>query len=1004
MTTAPSLAYAEFLLDPGRHDVHLYDVVVPDETGTSQTFRWSNEAFESSPSDSPASTTWEPRVREGGVDFESPAFDFNNPQFGALAPVALSPLVVVQFNGDLDQYVGYQWARATVTIRHGGWTTYGAVPLSAFRTIAVHELNGVPTFGVNTVTFYLRSLDARFNQPVERRTHYSLGWCIEGDGASAGVNFAPFAPGVRLRGALNGSASSNGGSNLVLSRPDDYAEGDLLVAWIASHSNGGSPYVDWSVTSAPAGWTVRIDVNVAPAGVAAHRLYLWTKVATASEPATYTFVGTGTACNRPWNVSVWYGQDGTTPTVDPQTNTGTLATSLVAPSVTTARNGDVAMWAYASRSGHESDVPSGTTNLANVRKSTPGGNAAVLRAVYEVRPSSGATGTRTLAGTSSTSYAAAGIVISNQAAGGQPEKLDLRDSIRAQGAVIPYSVSGSQQLFGWEVSPFRLWLNASGNFVWSYQKGASDFNHVFDEIALVAYRRYHFSLLATDTSLTLRVYDWWADAVSEQSISGSGFNNRDGPLSGTEAYTLLYNENGGSPNLHYSGQLWSLRVWSGATSMDALEAMQSRPLTELEKLDASLVHYLTFGEKSGTLVNDYALDPADGTLSGAEWRPTLTGSDEIAGEQVPSVFGGPCPRVPGVMIETAVDGSFFMVHPVSAEGIREIQEGGAPRQIDVDYEGDEYPEFLATLPEVGFYSTYRGDVGTFYRARTAPTLDSTCRVDGDAYDGTFVSLAGDVVNRVITTRGEEPITAVDAASLSALNAAAPQPVGSPVLPNETIADFCRRILGTVGAVLYPKRDGEFAFMRWEAPSGTAVETIDWNTTAVDSLNPVPVEQPVKRVIAKIKRNWNPLSRDQVSGQVQSTNEIRAVMREWLELAARRWSTAAANRHARDLEVEMYFCGPGAVAAGVAEAERQLDLFAQPGQAFELTARSLEQRLEFGDVVNLHAIDIEIGTGLERSRLGTSSTTPFRVCYVRSERGKGIENFRAWRPDITDGGA
>src|SRR5690606_5557512 len=153
------------------------------------------------PGETPASVYWEPRVAEGGVDYETPAFDPSNPQFGLLPPVAPAPLVVLSRDGDLDAMMHWQWSRARVTVRHGGYTSSGRVPTSSFATIGTHELDGVPTFAPDRATFYLRSLDSRFLDRVERRVLHAHPGALEFDGVDGTLNFAPFAPGIRLRWA-----------------------------------------------------------------------------------------------------------------------------------------------------------------------------------------------------------------------------------------------------------------------------------------------------------------------------------------------------------------------------------------------------------------------------------------------------------------------------------------------------------------------------------------------------------------------------------------------------------------------------------------------------------------------------------------------------------------------------------------------------------------------------------------------------------------------------------
>ena len=308
-------SYAAYLAAPGRQDSFAYIITVPDSTGTTQTLYWCRGELTTEPGDTPANTVFQPRVLQGGIEYESPEFDPHNPSWGVMGQPQPKDLVALQIDGDLDALRAYRWAGAQIEVRHGGVCRDGRLAFSLWQTISIPEVDGWPTWDLDRMKLPLRAMDARFDMPAERRKLASLGWCIEGDGAKAGASFNPFAPGVRLRGSETGKKGDYG-ADLVVTRPDPVVTGDLLLCSITTHSNlvSGS-YSDWTCSSGlPAGWTLLDDTAAGPVGhVYAHRTIVAYKVAGASEPASYTFTGTGTPCDRCWEVTVWYGQDGTTP-------------------------------------------------------------------------------------------------------------------------------------------------------------------------------------------------------------------------------------------------------------------------------------------------------------------------------------------------------------------------------------------------------------------------------------------------------------------------------------------------------------------------------------------------------------------------------------------------------------------------------------------------------------------------------------------------------------------
>ena len=76
------------------------------------------------------------------------------------------------------------------------------------------------------------------------------------------------------------STGTSGSTSLTISKPSGTAENDVLVAMVIVDDDGD--------TASLSGWTVRVNTTNT-AGAGDYRTLLFTKVAGASEPSSYTF-------------------------------------------------------------------------------------------------------------------------------------------------------------------------------------------------------------------------------------------------------------------------------------------------------------------------------------------------------------------------------------------------------------------------------------------------------------------------------------------------------------------------------------------------------------------------------------------------------------------------------------------------------------------------------------------------------------------------------------------
>lgn len=1084
--------YANFVRNPTKGDVIIFEVEVYDLDNVLHTFYWSGPR----PSNSPEIAKYKPRVRSGGINYEGPSFDVHNPSWGVLQPPSPAPLVVSQFDADLDPYISYRWPGAVVTVKHGGYTSDGWLPLSEWETINVVEIGGVPDFNVGDATFPLRNKDARFDDVVEDRKLAALGWGIQGDGANVGVSFNPFSPGVGIRSRSEGRVGDSG-NNVIVTRPvggPDPQIGDELTIAIGSHSNDtAGTYDDWDLDtgSLPSGWTLEEEGVSSQGGVAAHRVFLFKKIVSGTEPASYTFPGTGTPCARCWEFVNWYGQHATTPLpVTNEDSPDAADATAESPTVTTPNAKDIVYRVWVTQNGDTGTLNPNDdlTPMANLKKKTGTSNSCCLRTARRIQPVAGAAGVAVLSLPSNSRHAAITAAIGNRVSGGDPDKLDLVNSFTMQFALVYGSTGATQHLKGWEATPFRVSFDSNDHLVLSWEKGAVP-DQVVTSYTFVDGRRYHVEIVVQNAIITITVYDWLTADEDPQQFTAGGYNGRDSFTAGDE-YTYLYNDNAGSPSQFSRCQLWSCRLWDYVVTNEDLKDRRMRPLNESEKYDPGLIHYVDFAENgSGLIIGDRALSPADGflrttvtgpttinavaavpgtpqyferlagsfitdgwvvgraftptnftnsanagrsiyiraltatrlyvegvklanetgsgneTLTSYDWRPTLTGTVDQLGQEVPNVFGGPIRSVPGLQVEISpVNGTYFMIHPSAIEDFIEIQEGGFKRSISSDFFGNDlesWNAFQCILPDVGTTTTYRGDIGSFYKHRIKPTKPSTCTVLGDSLGGTFVYTAADIVRRVLTTRGEEPLADpadLDTSSITTLNTDNSSPIGTLVGNGETIRDFCRRVLGSIGAVVWQRRDGTFRFERFEGAYGAPTRSYDSYVTVIDSVRALPVELPVKEVVFKYEKNWLVQTRDQLDGNVTDPKLLAFLLSEWRKESRRRWQVAANFLRSRVMTVESYFSHPDSafIHAGN-EASRLLTLFGTVPQFFDISIRQGSSPTQFLDRIRLTISDIDHDNEL-RSRLGVDSSV-FVVVGISDDREQGLEHLRVWRQDI-----
>ena len=183
------------------------------------------------------------------------------------------------------------------------------------------------------------------------------------------------------------AGSYTSGSTIDLPVPATVATDDLMIAQIAYNATGGG------IITPPAGWTL-IDETGGNGVTQA----LYRRIATASEPASYSFtLSSGATDTAAGAITLYDGVDTTSPIDASAAQTNASAAAVVAPSVTTTVSGATLVAFYAVRDDGNGTAPAGMTERTDVN-SAQGGAAAdetLALSADEALGAAGATGSRT---------------------------------------------------------------------------------------------------------------------------------------------------------------------------------------------------------------------------------------------------------------------------------------------------------------------------------------------------------------------------------------------------------------------------------------------------------------------------------------------------------------------------------------------------------------------------------------------------------------------------------
>lgn len=222
-------------------------------------------------------------------------------------------------------------------------------------------------------------------------------------------------------------------------------------------------------------------------------------------------------------------------------------------------------------------------------------------------------------------------------------------------------------------------------------------------------------------------------------------------------------------------------------------------------------------------------------------------AEDIKGQPKPLLYGRRY-QVPPVLVNTAK--LTYQLHDGAIQAVDAVYDMGVVLTAGADYAN--LAALEAAAPAAGTNITCLA-LGLF-RLGAAPAGRITADARGDNTGG-YVSKAGEIVQRILTSRCGVAPGVLDVPSFTALNTAAPGECGVFLTGETTRQQAIDLLLASVGAWLAPTRTGAWQVGQLVAPSGTPAATLtDGEILSLDSraTNDDTRGVPVWRVTVRYK--------------------------------------------------------------------------------------------------------------------------------------------------------
>lgn len=539
---------------------------------------------------------------------------------------------------------------------------------------------------------------------------------------------------------------------------------------------------------------------------------------------------------------------------------------------------------------------------------------------------------------------------------GSPAKLDITAALTVEGWFYFDSAGAAVRLLGWTggtAFPFRLERDATNHLKFVDSAAFA----ITSTLTVTSKRWYHVAwIVESATAARLLVYDAVADTETEETFAGASYTSR-AAISGAPTFYL------GSSASFFHGLQDDVRVWASARTTDEVRGARHRPLTATEIGLSALKLYAPLDDGTGTSVTDSSGTPAAGTITGTPaWYWAMEGDEGLAGTPKPDAWGK-VENIPLMSVGLGTPVQF--VCATKAQAIDALYEGGYSNYVL----GTAYTDlvtFLAAATAVGKYDTLTYDGGTYVRPRAKPTKPMTADLRGDASGSGYVDTAATISRRILTTRGPSPLadpSEIDTTGFTALDTDNSTPVGVYSTGDELISELVAFVLGSVGAVGFPRQsDGKFTVQRFEGVSGASVLTLSEQNLV--EIAPLDVELPVWIGAVLYRKNWKVLTGDQIAGAAD-LDRLRFVEAEYRRAETR--SEAVRTLHPRARSVE-WQGNLSTQAAAQTESVRLFSLFSGEPRGFAVKANLEGVEIDRLYVVTLTYADLD-RLGVAQSRLG-----------------------------------
>jgi hypothetical protein len=351
-------------------------------------------------------------------------------------------------------------------------------------------------------------------------------------------------------------------------------------------------------------------------------------------------------------------------------------------------------------------------------------------------------------------------------------------------------------------------------------------------------------------------------------------------------------------------------------------------------------------------------------------------AEDLKGKPKPLLFGR-CYQLVPVLVNTAQ--LIFQFHDGAAQAVDGVYDQGVALAFGTARAN--LAAMQATAPAAGQYDTCLS-LGLI-RLGATPAGKLTMDARGDAA-GSYVDKVGAIVDRILTARCGIPAGQLDAASFTALNAAATAECGIYVADVTTRQAALDAVLASVGAWLAPTRAGLWQVGQLLAPVGAPVLTLtDVELLELDSQATKDAQAgvPIWRVRVRYKP-YSGFGPADIAGSVTAARRAE-LLNPWRETTASDPTTQAVHLLAGELVRDTLLTDPTAAAA---EASR---LLAMHGPRRDFV------RLE----VWLSAINVAVEMGQEvrlvTQRLGYSAGRDFRIVGIGMNGARQRLSLSLW---------